>query len=239
MLFNKGIRMRKQELHPRTAVVNKTQKNQSKRARTEALAWLALTFPNVFDNSICIRPLKAGIMDDLLQYADKAAEAGISKSKLREAVVLFTRRLDYLACLKLREPRIDLQGNPLCEVTQEEADHAAAKIKKRVDNSARNARKLIAALSAMPTTPHSHSSAPSYAAKPVSAPAFVSAEDYLPTYPARAPSFSSQNVVAQPVRSASVVVKHKTTRQFDPSAVARLKEKLGLSRSMEKKELVE
>lgn len=227
--------MRKQELHPRTAVINKNQKNQSKKARTDALQWLASTFPQAFDNSTSIRPLKAGIMEDILQYADKAAEAGISRSKLREAVVLFTRRLDYLACLKLRESRIDLQGNALCEVTQEEAEHAAAKIKKRVDNSARNARKLIAALSAMPTTPFAQN-APVSNARPVSQATFSSSsEDYLPTYPARAPVFNTQ----QPARAAAVVVKHKTTRSFDPSAVARLKEKLGLSRTMEKKEMAE
>ena len=221
--------MRKQELHPRTAVVNKTQKNQSKKARFDALQWLASTFPEAFDNSSSIRPLKAGIMEDILQHYEQAAEAGISKSKLREAVVLFTRRLDYLACLKLRELRIDLFGNTLCEVTQEEAEHAAAKIKKRVDNSARNARKLIAALSAMPTTPLQ--SIPSSVTKTEN----TSPEDYLPTYPARAPSFSQNTSVAKPT---AVVVKHKITRQYDPSVVARLKEKLGLSR-LENKEMAE
>lgn len=134
--------MRRQELHPRTAVINKTQKNKSKKARTDALLWLAANFPAAFDNSIRIRPLKIGIMDDILLHGDKAHEAGVSKSKLREAVVLFTRRLDYLACLKLRELRVDLQGNEVGEVTAEEAEHAAAKIKKRVEKSIRNARKL-------------------------------------------------------------------------------------------------
>lgn len=68
-------------------------------------------------------------MSDILQHAEKAEQVGISKSKLREAVVLFTRRLDYLACLKAREVRIDLHGNPVAEVTEEEAEHASMKIK--------------------------------------------------------------------------------------------------------------
>lgn len=136
--------MRKQELHPRTAVINKNQKNKSKKARSDALLWLASNFPAAFDNSLCIRPLKVGIMEDILLHADKAAECGISKSKLREAVVLFTRRLDYLACLKLREIRVDLHGNEVAEVSADEADHAAAKIKKRVEKSVRNARKIMA-----------------------------------------------------------------------------------------------
>ena len=233
--------MRKQELHPRTVVINKTQKNKSKKARTDALRWLATNFPTAFDNSVRIRPLKTGIMDDILLHADKALEAGISKSKLREAVVLFTRRLDYLACLKLREMRVDLQGNDFAEVSAEEAEHAAAKIKKRVEKSVRNARKIMAEKSA-PHYSANHQPA-SYQPKSGSSSnnssqSSSASDDYLPTYPAR--SYGAQNAPAQPVRSAAVVVKHKTTRQYDPDAVARLKEKLGLSRSLEeKKETVE
>lgn len=231
--------MRKQELHPRTAVLNKSQKNKSKRARSDALLWLAANFPTAFDNSLRIRPLKAGIMDDILQHADKALEVGISKSKLREAVVLFTRRLDYLTCLKAREMRIDLQGNVVTEVSEDEAEHASAKIKKRVEKSARNARKIMAEKNA--TKPAFNHQAHGFISKSLSqtAPATAS-EDYLPTYPARAPIFAAQNVPSQPARASAVVVKHKTTRQYDPDAVARLKEKLGLSRSAEdKKETVE
>ena len=227
--------MRKQELHPRTIVVNKDQKNQSKKARVDALLWLAANFPNAFDNSLRIRPLKNGIMNDILLHADKATAAGVSKSKLREAVVLFTRRLDYLACLKLREARIDLEGNEVDEVTAEEAEHAAVKIKKRVEKSVRNARKMIAEKVGGQVSLNAQSS--TYQAK-VSSQSSAS-DDYLPTYPLR--SYASKSTTAQPARPApAVMVKHKTTRQYDPDAVARLKEKLGLSRSLEeKKEVVE
>jgi ProP effector len=226
--------MRKQELHPRTAVLNKNQKNQSKKARSDALIWLAANFPCAFDNTMRIRPLKAGIMEDILHYADKANEAGVSKSKLREAVVLFTRRLDYLTCLKAREMRVDLEGNDVLAVTEEEAEHASLKIKKRVEKSVRNARKLAVAKTSTPMSTHYPSSS-TYNKAAVSAPV---TDDYLPTYPARAPGLQSAPI--QPVRTSSVVVTHKTTRQYDPSAVARLKEKLGLSRSIEEqKETVE
>ncbi len=221
--------MRKQELHPRTAVINKTQKNQSKKARHSALLWLAVNFPAAFDNSLRIRPLKIGIMEDIFLHADKAAEAGISKSKLREAVVLFTRRLDYLACLKLREARIDLQGNEAGEVSAGEAEHAAAKIKKRVEKSIRNARKVMTekTISQLPA---------SYQVKVNNQSV---SDDYVPTYPARSYATSS-NIATPAPRTPAVMVKHKTTRQYDPDAVARLKEKLGLSKTLEdKKETVE
>lgn len=207
--------MRKQELHPRTAVINQKQKNKSKKARLDALRWLAATFPTVFDNTIRIQPLSLGIMADILAHAEAS---GISKSKLREAVVLFTRRIDYLTCLKAREMRIDLNGNPVAQVTEEEAALAAAKIKKRVEKSAKNARKNLTTSSPVK---------PAYTSpRQVSPPA----QEFVPYYPERAPAYSVQNMAEPAARVASVTVTHKQTRQYDPDAVARLKEKLGLSR---------
>ena len=208
--------MRKQELHPRTAVINQKQKNLSKKARLEALSWLAVTFPCAFDNTIRIQPLSSGIMSDILTHADKANAAGISNSKLREAVVLFARRIDYLTCLKAREMRVDLEGNPVTQVTEEEAALAAAKIKKRVEKSAKNARKNCIAPSF--TKPA--------AQRQVSQPV----QEFAPYYPERAPAYSVQNSTVPVARVSSVTVTHKQTRQYDPDAVARLKEKLGLSR---------
>ena len=209
--------MRKQELHPRTEVINKKQKNQAKIAKNQALIWLAAHFPRAFDNTVLIQPLKLGIMTDILAHADKAAESGISKSKLREAVVIFTRRIDYLACLKAREMRVDLDGNPVTSVTEEEANHAALKIKKRVEKCARNARKALV------TKPQS-----SGLSKANESLKSQSEAHALPNFPEYPPAYSVQHS-AQPVKTASVVVKHKASRAFDPDAVARLKEKLGLS----------
>ena len=211
--------MRKQELHPRTEVINKKQKNQAKLARNDALLWLAKTFPLVFDNSLRIQPLKSGIMVDILAYADQAAEAGISKSKLREAVVVFTRRIDYLTCLKAREMRVDLEGAPVVAVTEEEANHAALKIKKRVEKSSKNARKSLAEKAS------GHHNAKSNDPIRQASPSYQA-----PHYPEHLPAFSVQHN-SQPARpSASVVVTHKAARAYDPEAVARMKEKLGLSR---------
>jgi ProP effector len=220
--------MRKQDLHPRTAVINKAQKNSSKKARSDALLWLATAFPAAFDNSVRIRPLKSGIMNDILQHAEKAAEQNISKSKLREAVVVFTRRLDYLACLKSREMRIDLEGNEVGVVTEEEAEHASAKIKKRIEKSVKNARKMLSEKTGSPASPSGIKS--SYISKSKNSTSYAGDDDFFPIYPTRQ---SIQPPAAKP--TPAVLVKHKTTRQFDPNAVARLKEKLGLSKTAEEK----
>lgn len=230
--------MRKQELHPRTAVINRSQKNQSKRARSDALLWLAANFPDAFDNSLRIRPLKIGIMSDILQHAEKAEQVGISKSKLREAVVLFTRRLDYLTCLKAREMRIDLQGKPVSEVTEEEAEHASIKIKKRVEKSVKNARKQVSGKTANQSSSNNQQMTSSSIKSMNSIESHN--ENFLPVYPLRSSAYVPQNAATPTVKSQPVVVKHKISRQYDPDAVARLKEKLGLSRKTEdKKETAE
>lgn len=188
--------MSKQVLHPRTEAINDKQKHQAKCARLTALAWLRATFPQAFESEKRISPLKIGIMTDILKYAPQAAAAGISKSKLREAVVLFTRRMDYLACLKAREMRINLQGEAVAEVTQEEAEQAALKIKKRIEKNLKNTRQPTRSSTPQRTT-----------------------VEPLPVIPVMA---------TEPSASKTVVVTHKSSRNYDPEAVLRLREKLGL-----------
>ncbi|MDF1756794.1 MAG: ProQ/FinO family protein [Legionellaceae bacterium] len=214
--------MRKQTLHPRTAAINQKQKNQSKKSRLDALHWLAKKFPEAFDNTQHIRPLNLGIMNQILTYADEAAKDNISKSKLREAVVLYTRRLDYLACLKAKEPRIDLFGNPGEKVSAEDAESAANKIRQRVEKSIKNARRLATAATEIPKQPKAPTQeTPS---QPVS---------YSSRVPERPQSYNMDSNFAPAARSQSVLITHKQTRQYDPDAVARLKAKLGLSRKKE------
>ncbi|AHE65753.1 activator of osmoprotectant transporter ProP [Legionella oakridgensis ATCC 33761 = DSM 21215] len=188
--------------------------------RVEALRWLAATFPSAFDNTRQIRPLKVGIMNDILVHAEEAATAGISRGKLREAVVIFTRRIDYLASIKARETRVDLHGSPVGQVTEEEAERAATKIKKMVEKSAKNARKNLIG-----------KSVPNHF-KMTSSLSYHS-ESELMSYSEQFPALSAQSAFSPPAKSAPVMVKHKSARPYDPEAVARLKEKLGLSRKKE------
>lgn len=224
----KGYTMRKQELHPRTAQINKKQKNFSKKARHDALLWLTQKFPLVFDNSQMIQPLKLGIMEDIMVYAEEAAAAGISKSKLREAVVLFTRRIDYLACLKAREMRVDLNGMPTQAVTEDEATRAALKIRKRVEKTAKNARKIA------PLKIQTPSSSNFYDQGHFKSDIDEEAYDLDQGTP-----YLSQAHFHASTQAPPVVIKHKISRSFDPDAVARLKEKLGLTRKNRIQETLE
>jgi len=208
-----------QEIDPRTLKVNNKQKLQSKHAKNQALNWLQAQFPNAFDTSSAIRPLENGVMKKILAYAYEAEKAGISKSKLREAVVIFTRSIDYLTCLKAQEMRIDLEGNPVTAVTPDEAARAAIKIKRRVENSARNARKIL------------NDKMQTFDTKTCTPAKETSPERMMPAYSDRPTAFIAQSASLLSKQPSPVVIKHKTTRAFDPDAVAKLKEKLGIKQN--------
>ena len=188
--------MSKQKLHPVTEIINKKQQAKAKQSRIEALRWLSKTFPKAFDDTVSIHPLKIGIMQDILGHTALLNAPDLSKTKLREAVIRFTRRIDYLACLKAREMRIDLEGNPTTLVSEEEALKAAQKIKKQIEKNIKIAQQTT------PAPTHNDT---------IDEPAYV------------APKV---------VTATKVIVKHKIPKSFDPAAVARLKEKLGLSKQI-------
>jgi ProP effector len=204
--------MRKQAPHPRTANINSKQQAESKRCKHQALHWLAATFPEAFDNRNKIQPLKLGIMKDILAYAEQNNISEVSRSKLHEAVTIFTRRLDYLTCLKAQEIRIDLYGNPEGRVSTEEAERAALKIKKRIEKTIKNSRKTQTNKVAHPTK------------KIFQTP--VATIKNLPPHHYPEPTLYTKEHTP-PVCKTSVKI--KSTRSYDPSAIARLKEKLGIS----------
>lgn len=210
--------MRKQPLHPITELLNKKQRNLSKKSKIEALTWLAKNFPEAFDSKTRVRPLKLGIMQDILSYADKARLDGVSKSKLREAVVRFTRRTEYLTCLKAREPRIDLFGNQGEVVSQEDALKATQKIKLRIEKSIRSSKKTSSQATEQ-IKPRLSINIPK-----IETPLYSSSATEKSIAYNMQDNFSHASAAKHPV-----MIKHKQTRQYDPEAVARLKEKLGIS----------
>jgi ProP effector len=205
---------RRQPLHPYTALINQEQRRKSKEMVADALKWLSKKFPDAFDNKIRMRPLKKGIMQDVLAFSSEALADGISISKLRQAVVVYTRRLDYLICLKSLDKRVDLDGNFIENVSLEEGEQAALKIKRRIEKILKSTRK--------PRAPKRHSE---YSYKRSDSHGNfnhdLSGRDSL--------SYVNQNLV-QKTRSAPAISIKKPTRNFDPEAVARFREKLGLSK---------
>jgi ProP effector len=206
--------MRIKESHPKTDSVNRGQQARANMARIDALSWLAKTFPEAFNTDLRIRPLKVGIMTDILSYVQEHNLSDISKSKLRQAVVMFSRRVDYMICLKAREMRIDLYGNAVDEVTEEQALSATNKIKKRIEKTIRASRK-VAHHRQNNTSNHLH-------------PFNRYQGEQRFNNNSNQQSYQNQQPVMTARQTPNVTVKHKSPRQYDPNAVARLKEKLGL-----------
>ena len=75
----------------------------------ETLELLYKTFPKAFVKDGEVKPLKIGIFDDLKERI--ASVEGLSITKVRAALRMYTARLKYLYSVKEGVARIDLDGN--------------------------------------------------------------------------------------------------------------------------------
>ena len=75
----------------------------------ETLELLYKTFPKAFVKDGEVKPLKIGIFDDLKERI--ASVDGLSITKVRAALRMYTARLKYLYSVKEGVARIDLDGN--------------------------------------------------------------------------------------------------------------------------------
>lgn len=128
-------------VHPKTAIINNLQREKSREAVRHVLKWLSETFPKAFDVEGAIRPLKIGIYNDIMAYVNANGGLTFSMSKLRKALVVFTGRMQYLTCVKMRDMRVDLNGEDVEQVSEEAAKIAAEKIRLSVEKTARSKRR--------------------------------------------------------------------------------------------------
>ena len=91
--------------------------------RRQALIWLRTNFPKTFPDSHI--PLKIGIHQDI--FALSLTDAP-SKRLVRQALGFYVNSFGYLRSLAIGAPRIDLNGEQVGEVTEQEAQAALAKI---------------------------------------------------------------------------------------------------------------
>lgn len=91
--------------------------------RASAWSWLKKTFPESIG---VFKPLKVGILNDLRQIEldDKPAFV-----RLRQALYLHTSRVKYLNGLVCGANRVDLSGNVVAQVSDEEDAHAKERLK--------------------------------------------------------------------------------------------------------------
>ncbi len=96
----------------------------------DALNWLKTSFPKAFINSPAkIVPLKIGLGQDIIDFIKAKENPEVSLTLVRKALSMYTNNFRYLiATTKSGNPRIDLQGNTVGEVTAEQAQYAQSKL---------------------------------------------------------------------------------------------------------------
>lgn len=105
----------------------------------ELIAYLSELFPACFIAAGEARPLKIGIFQDLA--ARLADDTRVSKTLLRSALRQYTSSWRYLHGLRPGVLRVDLDGNPAGELTEEHVTHAKAALKESKDKIFSSRRK--------------------------------------------------------------------------------------------------
>ncbi|AWN74362.1 protein convertase [Legionella anisa] len=96
-----------------------------KKDRLHVIDWLIEHFPNAFfKKGNQIKPLKIGIFDDIIDFYERLDSPPFSKKSLREALSYYSASPAYLNCQKENAARIDIYGNEVDTVTQEQAKYA-------------------------------------------------------------------------------------------------------------------
>lgn len=109
------------------------------------LAYLYETFPLCFFAEGETKPLKIGLFQDLAERL--ADDSKVSKTQLRVALRRYTSSWRYLKGITVGAQRIDLDGKPCGELSQEHIDHAQLTLKesrerasaKRAEQAKKNA----------------------------------------------------------------------------------------------------
>jgi len=103
-------------------------KVETKRTSTkEIITYLVAKFPACFSVDGPAKPLKVGIFQEL---AEKMIDDEVvSKTRLRQALRHYTSSWRYLKSVKLGCFRVDIEGNDVAEIDQDQADYAAKTLK--------------------------------------------------------------------------------------------------------------
>jgi len=107
-------------------------KTETKRTSTkEIITYLAEKFPACFSTKGVVKPLKVGIFQDL---AEKLSDdETVSKTRLRQALRHYTSSWRYLKAIKVDIFRVDIDGNDVAKIDEEQAAHASKTLKESQD----------------------------------------------------------------------------------------------------------
>ena len=119
-----------------------------KKDKLKTIDWLADHFPAAFfKKAKQVKPLKIGIFDDIIDFYERLESPPFSKKVLREALNYYSASPSYLACQKTNAARVDLFGNEVDVVTEEQAKYAHQRFQQRyVERTQKPADKVTGGL---------------------------------------------------------------------------------------------
>lgn len=105
--------------------MNLTPPVSPKKVKLQTIDWLIEHFPAAFfKRGNQVKPLKIGIFEDIIDFYERLDVPPFSKKNLREALNYYSASPAYLLCQKTHAARVDLYGNEVDVVTEEQARYA-------------------------------------------------------------------------------------------------------------------
>ena len=104
----------------------------SKKDKQLVIDWLIEHFPHAFfKKANQVKPLQIGIYDEIIDFYEQLNNPPFTKKTLREALSYYSSSPAYLNCQKKAVARIDLYGNEMDVVTEEQAKYAYQRYQER------------------------------------------------------------------------------------------------------------
>ena len=108
------------------------QQNPDKKVKLKTIDWLIEHFPAAFfPKSRDVKPLKIGVFDDIIDFYERLDSPPFSKKILREALNYYSASPAYLKSQQADSARVDLYGNEVDVVTEQQAKYAYQRYKDR------------------------------------------------------------------------------------------------------------
>lgn len=106
--------------------------SSSKKDKQRIIEWLIDNFPQAFfKKANQIKPLQIGIYEEIVAFYDRLDAPPFSKKALRDAVSYYSTSPGYLQSQKADAARVDLYGNEVDSVTEEQAKYAYQRYQER------------------------------------------------------------------------------------------------------------